>query len=776
LTTCKIVHGDCLQVMAVMEANSIDAIVCDPPYGLSFMGRNWDHEVPGPAFWKEALRVAKPGAFLVAFGGTRKFHRLMAAIEDGGWELRDTISGELVTLRWEYGSGFPKSHNVSKGIDRKKFGEWLAAHPEQAAQRKRLLGWAAKKKSKKWREVTERSFVRMAGLERQIIGTKRGIAGENLNDIVRGSEVRSTDDDGGRGLGAYGVGAKQVSIDVPVTQGASEEARQWDGWGTALKPSWEPIVVCSKPLTIEQHFAIVVRGLTRLICEVAGCHGLSASDVERASTAIQARLQKGLDDSVLESARTSVLESYGLAPYADANFTFNSQGSIGPIGTRDDSVRLPARPVLSADHALEKTIRAGVAEDIPTRLMAMCTSVMMEGISENIVSSWSGISADLLIDANTFTTETASKLTIALRTLRSLMPPLISIGTGDSFPNGYVSAWEPIVLARKPLEGSVAENVLAHGTGGLNIDACRIDASAGRPAREVDPKPEANGAVYEGRENGGGRFDGGSKAIGETTLGRWPANLVLMHTLECEPLGAKRIRGSHRPGENPDSGAVRVAYGAYEEHRPSTYTDEDGLETIEAWDCHPECPVRRLDEQSGELTSGDVRPGYARGNDGGYHGNFGHIPLTGFGDSGGASRFFYTAKASRSEREAGLHGRDARNVNDGRKTSIDNPYQRGDTQRLNTHATVKPVDLMRWLARLVCRKGGTVLDPFCGSGTTGVASKLEGMNFVGIDLEAEHVEIARKRCANASIDVGEATVQDAEEVGGVVQLGLFGGG
>ena len=102
--TVRVIHGDCLVEMAKMDANSIDAICCDPPYGLEFMGKEWDHGVPGVPFWDAALAVAKPGAHLLAFGGTRTFHRLTCAIEDAGWEIRDC-------LMWLYGSGFPKSHN-----------------------------------------------------------------------------------------------------------------------------------------------------------------------------------------------------------------------------------------------------------------------------------------------------------------------------------------------------------------------------------------------------------------------------------------------------------------------------------------------------------------------------------------------------------------------------------------------------------------------------------------------------------------------------------------
>ena len=104
-------QGDCLVVMPTLDAESVDAIVTDPPYGLEFMGKDWDNGVPGKHFWQEALRVAKPGAHLLAFGGTRTFHRLACAIEDAGWQIRDTLG-------WLYGSGFPKSLNVGKAIDK----------------------------------------------------------------------------------------------------------------------------------------------------------------------------------------------------------------------------------------------------------------------------------------------------------------------------------------------------------------------------------------------------------------------------------------------------------------------------------------------------------------------------------------------------------------------------------------------------------------------------------------------------------------------------------
>ena len=108
----RLLNVDCRVGMNMMDENSVDTIITDPPYGLEFMGKEWDHGVPGVQFWEKALRVAKPGAMLLAFGGTRTYHRLTCAIEDAGWEIRDCIF-------WAYGQGFPKGQNIGKAIDRR---------------------------------------------------------------------------------------------------------------------------------------------------------------------------------------------------------------------------------------------------------------------------------------------------------------------------------------------------------------------------------------------------------------------------------------------------------------------------------------------------------------------------------------------------------------------------------------------------------------------------------------------------------------------------------
>lgn len=182
----QIEHGDCLQVLRGMDANSVDSIVTDPPYGLSFMGNRWDYDVPNVEIWAECLRVLKPGGHLLAFAGTRTQHRMAVRIEDAGFEIRDMIA-------WVYGSGFPKSHNVGKSIDR-----------EAGAQR----------------EVVGKAAAGSAPLKRGHVNTSGG---------------------------GLSVGTER-SPEYDITAPATDAARQWQGWGTALKPALEPITVARKAL------------------------------------------------------------------------------------------------------------------------------------------------------------------------------------------------------------------------------------------------------------------------------------------------------------------------------------------------------------------------------------------------------------------------------------------------------------------------------------------------------------------------------------------------
>jgi site-specific DNA-methyltransferase (adenine-specific) len=423
-----ILTGDCVEQMRELDEASVDAVVTDPPYSLGFMSKPWDMNVQHERWATEALRVLKPGGHLLAFGGTRTYHRLACAIEDAGFEIRDS-------LIWHYGSGFPKSLDVSKAIDK------------------------------------------AAGAEREVIG-------ENANHRQPDSDHHE------RWNGAV--------LNPNVTAPATPEAQRWNGWGTALKPSHEPIV-----------------------------------------------------------------------------------------------------------------------------------------------------------------------------------------------------------LARKPLIGTVAANVQQHGTGALNVDGCRMQTNGEQLATPQSDPTKRQGEVGTDLGITEASVEDFQRAQAESiertnTLGRWPAKTIL----------------------SPEAAA-------------------------------------EMDRQAGESVSRAGKPRTGQNGDG-----WG-MTSTGaeYDDQGGPSRFFYTAKASRGERNAGLEGFEKKPLLWSSGEQNPGSFQGEGTEKAarNNHPTVKPIDLMRWLCRLVTPPGGTILDPFLGSGTTGCAAALEGFEFIGIEREAEYVEIAHARIAFWAQHAGKDT-------------------
>jgi DNA modification methylase len=196
----NLLHGDCLEQMKTLDDNSVDSIVSDPPYGISFMAKKWDYDVPSVEVWKEAMRVLKPGGHALIACGTRTQHRMVCNIEDAGFEIRDVVS-------WIYGSGFPKSLNISKAIDK------------------------------------------AAGAEREkiMVPTKKGNHAGQAGDIA---------------LGASGM--------TDISEPATDEAKQWDGWGTALKPACEFFTLARKPLSEKTIAANVLKWGTGGI-NIDGC-------------------------------------------------------------------------------------------------------------------------------------------------------------------------------------------------------------------------------------------------------------------------------------------------------------------------------------------------------------------------------------------------------------------------------------------------------------------------------------------------------------------------
>ena len=542
-----ILVGDCVELMAAMPDASVDAVVTDPPYGLEFMGKEWDRlefaggggnsgRVTGtginrnsPRFYyqegraqqdwhhrwaTEALRVLKPGGHLLAFGGTRTYHRLACAIEDAGFEIRDTLC-------WLYGSGFPKSLDVSKAIDRKR---------------------------------------------------------DDLNDIQRVTTFVAANRGGksNREIDAH-FGFNGMAGHWTNTRGAQAAVPTWDQW-LALK-------------------------------DLCGFGDEMDAEVWR-----------------LNGRKGQPGEAWNERPIT---------GKAGQLWEAwEASVGLDARA------------RSGERRDIPATPEAQ---------------RWQGWGT-------------------------ALKP-----------------AHEPIVVARKPLAGTVAGNVLEHGTGALNIGGCRIvseglSAPLGQSA-DVGTPSETIGNGRDGEASAERRYTANGSTNfaplpgprGGAALGRWPANVVL---------------------------------------------DEEA--------------AAMLDEQSGE------RPGFSSGGTRGagfrseYVGGDSRertLAAQTFNDSGGASRFFYVAKASRAERNAGLEGFEAERVEGMNHSPRDHGEVRDHIGARNHHPTVKPIALMRWLARLVTPPGGLVLDPFAGSGTTGIACALEGFEFTGCEQDADYAKIAEARIA-----------------------------
>jgi DNA modification methylase len=318
-------------------------------------------------------------------------------------------------------------------------------------------------------------------------------------------------------------------------------------------------------------------------------------------------------------------------------------------------------------------------------------------------------------------------------------------------------SWEPVLVFRKPLEGTVAANVLKHGCGALNIDACRVYTDW----QEAD-RPESWKRSGHSREG----YDAETIAVPPgngiycNPLGRFPANRVLVHAEGCVRVGRKKVASSQFNG-HPEGHANEV-YGKDTRPRAAFPYAPDGTETVDDWRCVDGCPVKALGEQSGESVTtphgGDGKKLDTAGDGWGFR----RMPSS-LCDSGTAARFFhqfaadpfiYEAKASRSEREAGCEALPAKDRGEITGRDSDSPGCKNPRSGKsasgairNTHPTVKPVALMRWCVRLVTPPGGVVLDPYAGSGSTGCGAVPHGFRFIGCELHAEHKAIADARIA-----------------------------
>ena len=387
-------QGDSLNVLREMQENSIDAIVTDPPYGLSFMGKRWDYDVPSVELWAECLRVLKPGGHLLAFAGTRTQHRMAVRIEDAGFEIRDMIA-------WVYGSGFPKSLDVSKAIDK------------------------------------------AAGAKREVVG----IAGRSK---IGGGNIATTGMSGG---------------DYLLSNPATDAAKQWSGWGTALKPSFETVTFATKPLDTMGYCAIMIANLTE---RIESCRHNAKNAVKSLR-----RSQADLLGGKINTAHASVATGTGEVP-ANKTATGPEDATHLKAGTSASTLEaedialntfLSWRRILEGVFSAAKTstILTAFETTIDWKILSYCLLHVTPDIITQAKCNPNGLNASALRAVTYLNASLAScESILALFAVAPAMSQEAEACRGEDVkPN-----LDPCILARKPLsERTVAANVLKWGTG-----------------------------------------------------------------------------------------------------------------------------------------------------------------------------------------------------------------------------------------------------------------------------------------------------------------------
>jgi len=584
MSTYTIHNGDCLEVLRTMDDNSVDSICTDPPYGISFMAKKWDYDVPSIDVWKECLRVLKPGGHMLVACGTRTQHRMVVPIEDAGFEIRDVIT-------WLYGSGFPKSLNISKAIDKE------------------------------------------AGAVREVVGPALRPDGSFRANVGKSA----------------GTSFASGSNDKMLTAPATDAAKQWEGFGTAIKPASEHFTLARKN-GIELS---IFKEVTEEMCK-------SISSALRAVQDLQSNSPAPIEGSSIAQWHAG-LSINTLDDLSAATATLQSK----LVGTSFSNIASLWKLILATSSELMSTFTTSTAINLITDLQILKSFLSLTTLENTHPHEQSGQQSSA-----SFVEALLANVIVKLRVIASTDVQCAvlhdSVSLREKLSRNLDS--EFWTLCRKPLsESTVAKNVLKWGTGGINVDGCRVETPDGKPAYNYKNGPGGNTFSV------GNGIDGTrSEPVEASDLGRFPANLIL------------------------------------DEEAAAALDEQSGVSAARFF--------KLIEKQESE-------------------------------EKDSASRFMYCAKASKSERNAGLEGHVAQKVNDGRDTPIDNPFQRGETERLNTHPTVKPVTLMAYLCKLITPPGGLVLDPFAGSGSTGVGALREGFKFAGIEREAEYVAIAQTRLA-----------------------------
>ena len=691
----KVVCGDCLEVMKGIPDGSIDAVVTDPPYGIKFMGKSWDHGVPGSPFWREALRVAKPGAHLLAFGGTRTFHRLMVAIEDAGWELRDTIM-------WVYSQGFPKgqdvawimhkmactscgnmvyySHEETKSIpgtdaDTADIATGEKPHPKYNMRFVRatylqtpvyacaecgqvLQPFVSEQESQELRATWSKSktiWPEQSSVDRgsDLFPQARELQGCQICKMSHGILA-----DGAEGWVHHGtsVGDGSIPWQIPNADGSCPSYRPQSleqfhkqphafllertaqtrrGWNVALKPAWEPIVVARKPLEGTVAANVLKYGTGAM--NIEGCRiGTEGGETHGG----------GWQDVMVGGtvANGGVIDNLTLRGRWPANLIHD--GSEEVVG-------------------LMPNVKSGVA------VRHRCGG-----------NTFGGNNPKPPMDDMTYGDSGS-----AARFFKCCAPDEIELLFNRAM--SILSAWN-LLKGEGPCSQEIASSVVS--------SSCLSRQAA------VFVLNDAVIAVSLGELRLNGVMEL-STTVTENELNR----LLTSITTAILSIGSDALRGQQPGKPIPNGCLVNIA----KTQEPTDTT----MITISHWKSDGSADVATFDIMQHNLVHGEA-------------------------DS--ASRFKYCAKASKADRDEGLEGREAR----ARPTMGSGIGGQPDQQRANnynTHPTVKPTALMRYLCRLVTPPDGLILDPFCGSGSTGKAAIREGFRFIGVDSDTEAVTIAQKR-------------------------------
>lgn len=640
-----LILGNCLEKLEELPENSVDSIVTDPPYGLSFMDKDWDKGVPGVHFWQKMIRVLKPGGHLLAFGGTRTYHRMAVAIEDAGFEVRDMIE-------WVYGSGFPKSLNIGKSVNQLETDEWskISKALDNIDQKSIMEVW--------------KSNVKSAGIQ----------LSKSLTEV--GSNTP-------KNFFVPDIAVLYHKAEVPVAY-APVFIAELSSKGLTPLSEESGIIVQENADTN----TILLQNRAKFAVKLSQSHEVKPFSIFTAQCDVKEWLNENTEvnhkvDEALKTLR-------GNKKYSNEEITnvlcvaLTDILKLTILNQSKTFQNYDTKGKMDYASAINVIITEYTAENLISNTVAILKSKAVDKLQGNEREVVAGGQIASTLGSNTMDGGKAN--------------PDYKYTKGTSEWEGWGTALkpahEPICMARKPLaEKTVAENVLKYGTGGINIDESRVGTEERFNA--FAGNKDTGFTADDNRTDAGKGLYAGNKEGGTTVTGRFPANLL-----------------------HDNSEEVRECF-------PDTKSNGEYKKTGD-WENTGDGKIRTWDIGYDKLNK------YA-------------------GQEGNASCFFksiiYQAKASKSERNKGceeLEEKDARKF-DGGDFINPNGKSKKDTVAKNNHPTVKPIALMEYLIKMVTPKGGTVLDSFMGSGSTGVACQRLGMDFIGIELVPEYFEIANAR-------------------------------